>query len=106
MLGPLFETYVAQNLASILSAHALGARLNYWAVQGRHEVDFVIERGRDCLAVEVKWASRWSDDDLSGLEAFLSVTPGCRAAILAYNGDRAFRLRERLWLVPMNLLLS
>jgi predicted AAA+ superfamily ATPase len=28
-------------------------------VQGRYEVDFIIEVGRECLAIEVKSASRW-----------------------------------------------
>ena len=52
--GALLETYVAQNLAAILAAEWPGARLAYWHVQGRHEVDFVVESGRDCIAVEVK----------------------------------------------------
>ena len=65
--GALIETYVAQNLLGILAAEWPGARLTYWHVQGRHEVDFVVEAGRDCLAIEVKAAPRWTEPDLSGL---------------------------------------
>lgn len=104
--GALFETYVAQNLSAILEARWPEARLSFWNVQGRHEVDFVIEAGRETLAVEVKAASRWDDRALSGLRAFLSRTPGCRAAILAHNGTEAVRLDDRLWAVPLGLLLS
>ena len=104
--GPLFETFVAVNLASILSAHWPEAALFYWNVQSRHEVDFVIEAGRDSLAMEIKAASRWDERDLRGLEAFLSATPRCRAAVLTHNGTGAARLGDRLWAIPAGLLLS
>ena len=54
------------------------ARLGFWNIQGRHEVDFVVESGRDCLAIEVKAASRWTERDLAGLRAFPEHTPRCR----------------------------
>ena len=104
--GALFETYVAQNLAAILAAWRPQARLAFFAQQGRREVDFVIEVGRDTLAIEVKAASRWDDRELGGLEAFLSVTRRCRAAILAYNGTEAVQLGDRLWAIPLGLLLG
>jgi predicted AAA+ superfamily ATPase len=104
--GPLFETYVAQNLAGVVAAGWPTAELFFWHVQGRHEVDFVIATGRECLAVEVKAASRWSPRDLSGLRAFLASTPHCRAGILAYNGPDAVQLDDRLWAIPLTLLLS
>ncbi len=104
--GALLETYVAQNLAGILESRWPGARLSFWHVQGRHEVDFIIEAGRSTLAIEVKAGSRWQERDLAGLRAFLAVTPGCRAAILAHQGTAAARLGERLWALPLSLVLS
>ncbi len=104
--GALLETYVAQNLAGILEARWPEARLFFWHVQGRHEVDFVVEAGRATLAIEVKAGSRWQERDLAGLRAFLAATPGCRAAILAHQGTAAARLGERLWALPLSLLLS
>jgi predicted AAA+ superfamily ATPase len=106
LTGAMLETYACQNLEAILSAYWPQARLAFWNVQGRHEVDFVIEAGRDCLAIEVKSASRWQDKELSGLRAFLAATPNCRAAILAYNGSSAVRLGDRLWAVPLSMLLG
>ncbi|MBU4193629.1 MAG: DUF4143 domain-containing protein [Actinobacteria bacterium] len=104
--GHIFETYVAQNLMAILEAHQSRARLYFWQVQGRHEVDFVIENGNKVLAVEVKSGTRWSKRDLSGLRAFLSATPNCIGAILAYNGKEQVSLGDRLWAVPLGTLLS
>ena len=104
--GALFETYVAQNLAGILQAHVPDARLCYWSVQGRHEVDFVVESGRQAIAIEVKSASRWRPGNLAGLNAFLAAHPECRIGLLAYNGTQAVKLGDRCWAVPLHLLLS
>lgn len=104
--GAMFETYVAQNLSGIIDTRWSEARIFFWHVQGRYEVDFVIEADNRCLAIEVKSAARWNDRDLIGLRAFLSATPHCVAAVLAYNGTEMVKLGDRLWAVPLGLLLS
>ncbi|MBE0425212.1 MAG: ATP-binding protein [Nitrospirae bacterium] len=104
--GAMFETYIAQNLSGIIDASWPEAKLYFWNIQGRYEVDFVIEAGNRCLAIEVKTAARWEEKDLAGLRAFIAATPHCIAAILAYNGSEAFKLDERIWAVPLNIILS
>ena len=104
--GAMFETYMAQNLSGMIEARWPEAGLYFWNVQGRHEVDFVIEAGRRCLAIEAKSGTRWSDRDLSGLKAFLAATPHCEAAIMAYNGKEAVKLGPQLWAIPLGLVLS
>lgn len=56
------------NRAGILSAWWPRAELNFWSVQGRHEVDFVANLGRRCVAIEVKAGSRFRGRELSGLK--------------------------------------
>lgn len=105
-MGAMFETYVMQNLLNIVQGKWTEAHLYFWNIQGRHEVDFVIEVGRECIAIEVKSGSRWQEKDLSGLRAFLSKTSNCRAGILGYNGTDAIRVGEMLWVFPVSLILS
>ena len=71
----------------IIDSRWNNATLHFWNVQGRYEVDFVIEAGGKCIAIEVKASSRWGEKIFSGIRAFLSYTPHCVAAILAYNGE-------------------
>ena len=104
--GALVETYAAQNIRATIEARWPEARLAYWHVQGRHEVDFVIETARESLAVEVKASSRWDERDTAGLRAFLDRTPRCRAAILAYGGTSAAALGPRLFAVPLAAVLG
>jgi hypothetical protein len=75
-------------------------------VQGRHDVDFVIEVERSCIALELKSAARWQERDLAGLKAFLDATPHCKAGILCYNSKNAVRLGPKLWALPTSLVLS
>ena len=104
--GALLETYVAQNLCAILDAHLPEARLYFWNIQGRYEVDFVIEFGKSLLAVEVKAASRWEDRDLNGLRAFMEQHPRCKQGILAYSGEKVAEISPTIWAVPIGKLLS
>jgi uncharacterized protein len=106
LYGALFETYVAQNLLGIIDSRWSGARLYFAAVQGRYEVDFVIETGRHCVAIEIKSGARWDERDLSGLKSFLASTPECKAGILGYNGKEAVQLGKNLWALPVSMLLS
>jgi predicted AAA+ superfamily ATPase len=104
--GALFETYVAQNIFALLDAHLPDAQISFWHEQGRHEVDFVIESNRSVFAIEVKAATRWNNDDLAGLRAFLERTPDCKAALLVYNGRESMKLGDRLFAIPMGTALS
>lgn len=104
--GALFETYVHQNLLGILAAQEERVELAFWNVQGRHEVDFVLTSGRRSLAIEVKAASRFTERDASGLRAFLDSTTGAVAGVLAYNGHEVVSLGDRIFAVPLGLLLS
>ncbi len=104
--GAMVETYAAQNIAGVIDAAWPQASLYFWNIQGRHEVDFVIEAGNKCLAIEVKAASRWEKKDLSGLKSFVAATQHCVAGILAYNGTAPVSLGGRLWAIPLALLLE
>lgn len=104
--GAMLETYVSQNLLSIIGSNWSDAELYYWHVQGRYEVDFVIESQNRCIAIEVKAGSRWSQKDLRGLKVFIASTPGCIAGVLAYNGTEFVRLGDKLWAMPVSMLLS
>lgn len=106
LFGALLETYVVQNLLSLCQAKWPLARLSFWHVQGRHEVDVVLEVGQAMIAIEVTSGTRWKEKDLAGLRAFLDATPRCQAGLFAYNGTQLVSLGKRVWAVPLDLLLS
>ncbi|MFA5858040.1 MAG: ATP-binding protein [Elusimicrobiota bacterium] len=104
--GALWESYTAQNLASIISSNLPNAEIAYWNIQGRYEVDFIIETGGRTIAIEVKSGSRWRTEDLTGLKAYMNNSQNCTAALLVYNGKEVLKLENKIWAVPISLLLS
>jgi len=106
LTGSMFETYIAQNLLSLIQGRWPSACLYFWSVQGRNEVDFIIEVNNHCIALEIKSGTRWQERDLSGLKAFLTATPHCKAAILGYNGTEIVKLGDKIWALPLSLILS
>lgn len=64
--GRLFETLICQSVR--VYADAAGACVSYLRTQnGDHEVDFIIQRGRRIIALEVKSAPTVSDADVRHL---------------------------------------
>lgn len=104
--GSLYENYVFQNIQSILSSHLPDAKLYYWNIQSRHEVDFIVENGGETLAVEVSSSSSWQAKDLDGINAFMASSKNCKLGIVAYAGVKVLQLGKNIWAIPIALLLS
>lgn len=104
--GALLENFVLQNLMAALEPHLIGVRFYFWHEQGRQEVDFVIEHGRELVAVEVKATGRLNMDDTRSLRDFMRRTPACVAGVLSYFGQEVMPLGEKLWAVPLHVLLA
>ncbi len=102
----MLETYAMQQFRAIIEARLPTADLYFWHVQGRHEVDLVVEYNDAVFAFDINAVSKWSEKDLTSLKAFLASTPKCRCAVLAYNGMIPARLGDRLWALPLALLFS
>jgi predicted AAA+ superfamily ATPase len=77
----------------LLRAHNEASRLfddiAYWspAAARQTEVDFLLRRGKEYLAIEVKSQKRYSASLLSGLRS-IGDLPGVVRRILVYTGDR------------------
>jgi uncharacterized protein len=100
--GSLLEGLVL----TILRAHNVDSTLFdeswYWApAQARQtEVDFLLRRGRDFLAVEVKAQARFSPRELTGLRAIAEL-PRMARRILVYLGDRELQTEDGIEVWPL-----
>ncbi|MEI6397424.1 MAG: DUF4143 domain-containing protein, partial [Pseudomonadota bacterium] len=73
--GRVFEALVGAQLART------GEDLFYWR-EGKHEVDFVVRRGKSVWAIEVKSGRRRAT---GGLDAFLAKFPGSRGVLITFD---------------------
>ena len=77
------------------------AEVFFWRTTAGEEVDFVIERGRDLLAIELKSGGRPRLADARHLRTFRDEYGGAvRGCLLLHDGERIEQLAPRILAVP------
>ncbi len=104
--GHLFEGFIAGVLRAYRDYRGLFDNWYYWASSSgrRVEVDFLLEKGGDFVAIEVKGSPRPSRAESPGLAAIAEL-PGVRRRILVYPGDRKLRLESETEVLPLDVFL-
>ncbi len=98
--GPLLECWVVTTLRAHAEVGDLCDEMMYWAPHGSGaEVDVLLRRGGEWLAVEVKATDRYHTGLLKGLRA-VAALPGLARRVLVYTGDRSFRTADGIEIWP------
>jgi predicted AAA+ superfamily ATPase len=105
--GTLFEGWIHTLLRAHHEVKALYDDLYYWASpQGKSvEVDFLLKRGRELIAIEVKTQRRFSSDALSGLKA-IGELPQVTRRIVVHLGERERKTQEGIEAWPLGVFLE
>jgi predicted AAA+ superfamily ATPase len=105
--GPLLEGWVFTLLRAHNEIAALYDEIFYWApAQARQtEVDFLLRRGREHLAIEVKSTARFAPGLLGGLRA-IDGLPRLARRVLVYLGDRPLRTEDGIDVWPLARFLD
>jgi predicted AAA+ superfamily ATPase len=104
--GHLVETFVVNEILKQAGWLDESLRFGHFRTSDGHEVDLVVENDEnDVVAVEVKAGGTYRREDLRGL-LHLRDRLGDRftAGVLAYTGERAARVDDRLYLIPVDTL--
>ncbi len=105
--GPLLEGWALMVLRAHNAAAGLFDEIFYWApAQARQtEVDFLLRRGKDHLALEIKAGSRFSTPQLAGLRAIADL-PRLRRRVLVNLGDRSLKTSDGIEVWPLGRFLT
>ncbi len=100
--GHLFEGWVAGVLRAYRDYRGLFEDWGYWAPgQGSGlEVDFVLRRGDELVAVEVRAGRKVFEADLRGLRAIAGL-PGLRRRLVVCRGERRQRTADGIEVLPV-----
>lgn len=104
--GVLFEGWVANLLRAYGDPNsALGLpydAIYYWSpAQSGNEVDFLIQRGKEFIAIEVKAKETLSNRDFAGLKAIAGLR-GIKRRIVVFLGARSFQTEDGIEALPVN----
>ncbi len=105
--GSLFEGWIHTLLRAYGDTGPLFDEIAYWAPAETRsvEVDFLLQRGGEHLALEVKAGARFSPAWLSGLTA-IGDLPRLARRVLVYTGTRELRTPEGIEVWPLAKLLT
>lgn len=100
--GPLFEGWILSVMRAHNEVASLFEDIWYWAPAQTlaTEVDFLLRRGRQYLAIEVKARPRISSPELTGLRAIGDLR-GLVRRILVYTGTRPLRTDDSIEIWPL-----
>ncbi len=99
--GPLLEGWICELLRAHDAYSGLFDGLSYWApAQGGLEVDFLLQRGRELVAIEVKATSKPQVKDFAGLKAIAELSQVSRR-LLVHTGPRAFTTSDGVEALPV-----
>jgi uncharacterized protein len=105
--GALFEGWLLAVLRAHHEVSPLFDDIAYWApAQARQtEVDFLLRRETEYLAIEAKARTRFGPSLLAGLKA-IEELPGLTRRVLVYLGDRRLRTDDGIDVWPLDAFLE
>src|SRR5215210_7498060 len=90
--GSIFESFVVADLLKNFLNRGREADLYFWRDSTGHEIDVVIDRGRERVAVEIKSAQTVAEDFFAGIDFWRKLVGDPEApSALIYGGSRSFR---------------
>jgi len=100
--GVLFEGLVAQVLRAWRDYGELFDEFYYWASGGaKAEVDFLLRRGGEFVAVEIKTGRQFAETWCRGLRA-VSELPGLRRRLVVYPTGPVLKTEDEIDVVPFD----
>lgn len=105
--GSLLEGWVHTLLRTYAQERGLWEELGYWSsAQGKQvEVDFLLQRGGELLALEVKAAATFSRSWLAGLKA-IGELPNVVRRVIVYTGREELEVSQGIEVWPVARFLA
>lgn len=104
--GSLLEGWIAVLLRIYAEYRGLSEECFYWSPTDSHatEVDFLLRRGHEYLALEVKATKNLASPHFSGLRAIAHLK-GLSRRILVYTGTRKLKSEDGIEVYPLETFL-
>jgi len=106
LLGQLLETFIYQELCKHADWHEEELKFYHYRNKDKVEVDIIIEQGLQLAGIEIKASATVTKNDFKGLK---KLKEACKkqfvAGVVFYDGEAILPFGERLFAVPISLLI-
>jgi hypothetical protein len=99
--GAHFENYVLTDLLAWRDTETPRPEVTYWRTAAGAEVDFVVERKRRLLAIEVTTGNAPGPGDVAHLKSFCSEYGAeARGGVILHSGEQSYWLGDNILAAP------
>lgn len=99
-IGHIYESFILSEMKKTLVNHDIYAENFTWRTQDGAEVDIILSATDGVVPLEVKWSTKPSRRDASGLHSFLSCYPEIEKGFIIYPGEKIKRITKKVFAVP------
>jgi len=100
MRGAIFETYIVSELFKAFVHRGETSPLYFWRDRTGHEVDVIIDTGKQLIPIEIKSGTTISGSFFEGLRYFMALGPKiARTGVMIHGGDDLYE-RENFIVLP------
>lgn len=99
-IGRIYEGFVFAEIKKTISNYDLSAQSFTWRTQDKAEVDIVLSAPGNIVPLEVKWSTRLTTRDASGLLSFLEDYPEAKTGYIVYPGDTLQHIAKHILAIP------
>jgi hypothetical protein len=100
MRGAIFETYIVSELFKAFAHRGEAPPLYFWRDRTGHEVDVVIDTGKQLVPIEIKSGKTISDSFFDGLRYYMSLDSNiARSGVMIHGGDDSY-VRDNFIVLP------
>jgi len=100
--GAILETFIFNELYRHLAYYGENVRMSYLRTKDRKEIDFILEKGDQTIAIEVKYSQSVTPNEFRHIEAV--DRDGAMTGIILYLGNEKVVLNEKRIALPVNSL--
>lgn len=103
--GNLYETFVFAELLKHIAYSKDVLEFFYYRTQDKKEIDFIVKKGDDILAIEVKSSHSAKKDDFKHIVDFQNRSSKNIMGIVLYSGEKVIGFSDTLFAVPLGVFL-
>ena len=99
--GALVETFVFNELIKHIGFGMEDTKLYHYLTNDKKEIDFILQRNNDIIAIEVKSSSKVGKDDFRHIRDYQKKSDKNILGIVFYMGQNILQIDEQCVALPM-----